>query len=213
MDSWDNQLMAAEKATKWWWVFLITGILWLIISLIVFRFNITSVGAVGVLVACFVILAGVNEFGVMAVTQGGWKWVHGILGGLFLVFGIFALFNPWDTFVAVAAIIGWVLLFKGALDIMLALMTRQQNELWWLQLVVGILEIALAFWASGYFGRKVILLIAWVGAWAMMRGITEIILAFQLRSLHKRILGGGVRASEGDLPPQAAGPEQAVAPA
>src|SRR6266508_547269 len=130
----DKRLNDVASATRMWWLFLVTGILWLWVSLIVFRFDIDSVGAVGVLIACVVIFAGVNEFGAMAVTQGGWRWVHAILGGLFIVFGVVALLNPWDTFVSMAAIIGWVLVFKGTFDIIVSFMTKHENELWWLQL-------------------------------------------------------------------------------
>jgi uncharacterized membrane protein HdeD (DUF308 family) len=211
--SMDTHVREVESATKWWWMFLVTGILWLIVSLIVFRFDITSVGAVGVLIACVVIMAGVNEFLAIAVSDGGWRWVHGILGGLFVVFGVIALLNPWDTFVAMAAILGWVLLFKGIFDIVIAFMTKRMNELWWLNLIVGIAEIALAFWAAGYFGRKVVILIAWVGALALMRGITEIILAFQVRAIHKQAERGTLSMSEAPAPPQAAGPSEAPASA
>lgn len=57
----DTRLRSVESTTKWWWVFLVTGILWLIVS----RFDIQSVGAVGVLIACLVVVAfmtkSVNE--------------------------------------------------------------------------------------------------------------------------------------------------------
>jgi uncharacterized membrane protein HdeD (DUF308 family) len=209
--SMDTHVKEVESATKWWWLFLVTGILWLIVSLIVFRFDIGSVGAVGVLIACVVIMAGVNEFMAIAVSDGGWRWVHGILGGIFVVFGVIALLNPWDTFVAMASILGWVLLFKGIFDIVIAFMTKSVNELWWLNLIVGIAEIALAFWAAGYFGRKVVILIAFVGAWALMRGITEIILAFQVRAIHKRAERGVAPQPEATMPQQPAGPGQAPA--
>jgi uncharacterized membrane protein HdeD (DUF308 family) len=199
----DTRLQETERASRFWWVFLLTGILWLIVSLIVFRFDITSVTAVGILIACFVIMAGVNELMAMAVTAGGWRWVHAILGGIFIVFGFLALFYPDRTFASLAAIMGWVLLFKGIFDIVVAFATKRENELWWLTLAAGIAEILLAFWAAGYFGRKVIILIAWVGAWAMIRGITEIILAFQVRAVHQK-------AERGELPAAAAAPPQAA---
>jgi uncharacterized membrane protein HdeD (DUF308 family) len=207
IDSMDQHVAETEQVTRWWWVFLITGVLWLILSLIVFRFDLTSVTAIGVLVGCFLIFGGVNEFVVMAVTDGGWKWVHGILGGIFIVFGIVALFHPGSTFIALASIMGWVLLFKGILDIAIAFMVGNQNSFWWLRLLAGGVEIGLAFWAAGYFGRKAFLVVVWVGAWALMRGITEIVLAFEIRSLHKK-------AKAGTLPAAApAGPDQAAATA
>jgi uncharacterized membrane protein HdeD (DUF308 family) len=196
MMKFDNRLNDAERATRWWWVFLLTGILWLIVSLIVFRFDIASVEAVGILIACVVIMAGVNEFLAIGVTKGGWMWLHAILGVIFIFFGIAALVYPGRTFVAMASILGWVLLFKGIFDIVIAFMTKSVNELWWLNLIVGIAEIGLAFWAAGYFGRKVVILIAFVGAWALMRGITEIILAFQVRAIHKQAARGAVPQPE-----------------
>ena len=47
MDS--SSKMASRAASGLWWLFLVTGILWLLISVIVLRFNITSVASVGVL--------------------------------------------------------------------------------------------------------------------------------------------------------------------
>jgi uncharacterized membrane protein HdeD (DUF308 family) len=51
--------------------------------------------------------------------------------------------------------------------------------------VVGVVEILLAFWAAGYFRGSAILLVAWVAALTLMRGITEIVMAFRLRQLKK----------------------------
>ena len=43
-------------------------------------------------------------------------------------------------------------------------MTREINDLWWLGLVVGILEILLAFWASQqFFAPRAALILLWVG--------------------------------------------------
>jgi uncharacterized membrane protein HdeD (DUF308 family) len=191
----DTHLSKAASVTKWWWLFLVTGILWLIVSLIVFRFNIASVGAVGILIGCVVIAAGANEFLAMSVSEGSWRWVHAVLGVLFVVFGVIALFNPFDTFAAMAAIIGWVLLFMGIYNVLLAFLTKRENEYWWLQLIAGGSAILLAFWAAGNFGNKVIILISLVGAWCLIRGVTEILLAFQLREVHKRIEAGTLTAS------------------
>ena len=39
---------------------------------------------------------------------------------------------------------------------------------------------ALGFWAAGYWSRSATLLVAFVGAMALLRGINEIVLAFRL---------------------------------
>ena len=67
-------------------------------------------------------------------------------------------------------------------------------------LIVGSVEILLAFWAAGYFRGSAIILVAWVAALTLLRGITEIVLAFRLRHLKKELTpasagrGGGHRA-------------------
>ena len=80
-----------------------------------------------------------------------------------------------------AAFVGWYLLFKGMLDIVLAFATKDVNDAWWLGLIIGIVEMGLGFWAAGSFGRSAALLIVFVGAIALTRGITDIVLAFRLR--------------------------------
>ena len=40
-----------------------------------------------------------------------------------------------------------------------ALMLREDMEFWWVPLIVGVLEILLAFWAAGNFGRESVLLV------------------------------------------------------
>ena len=45
----------------------------------------------------------------------------------------------------------------------------------------------LGFWASGYPGRSAALLILWVGIGALIRGVTQLVLAFQVRKLHEAV--------------------------
>ena len=171
-----------RSAGKWWWFFLITGCAWLIVALIVLRFNLRSVTAIGILAGIVVLGAGLNEL-VAAFVSPGWKWLHALVAVLFLVTGVLCFVYPGRTFITLAALFGWFLLFKGTLDVVLALASRHANDLWWLGLVTGIVEIGLAFWAAGYFAGSAALLIVWVGISALMRGITEIMMAFMLRKL------------------------------
>jgi uncharacterized membrane protein HdeD (DUF308 family) len=52
-----------------------------------------------------------------------------------------------------------------------------------LQLIGGIIELALGFWAAGYYGRSALLLVAWVAAFALIRGVRDIVIAFQVREI------------------------------
>jgi uncharacterized membrane protein HdeD (DUF308 family) len=170
-----------------WWLFLITGLLWLVLSLIVFRMELGTVYAISILFGVIAIVAGVNEFLALGLVRGAWKWFHGFLGVIFIVAGIVALANSEWTFLALASIIGWWFLFKGTFDVLLAFGQKSSNELWWIQLVVGLIELGLAFWVAGDFREQVILLVVYVGVMCMVKGFTEILLAFSLRGVKKEL--------------------------
>jgi len=176
-----------EEAADRWWIFLVTGIAWLVFALLVFQWNYTTVYAISILFGVVAMIAGLNEFMAISYSTTGWKWVHGLLGVLFVLLGIWALWNPYDAFSTLAVLVGVFLLIKGIFDISAAFMTKDEFELWWLQLVIGILEIALAFWVAGSFRKSAILLVAYVGIVALTRGITEILLAFKLKGARKRL--------------------------
>jgi uncharacterized membrane protein HdeD (DUF308 family) len=72
---------------------------------------------------------------------------------------------------------------KGMLDVGLAIATRRVTGAWWVQLLIGIAEILIGFWAAGDFGHKTILLVVWVGLLALTRGISAITFAFAAREL------------------------------
>jgi uncharacterized membrane protein HdeD (DUF308 family) len=165
-----------------WWVPLILGIFWVIFSLVVFRFDVHSVNAVGLLVGVVFLVAGIEELATSTAVRGGWRWLHAILGIVLLVGAIVSFVNPGGTFLALAEIVGWLLLFKGLFDIVLALSNRNL-EFWWGRLVLGLVELALAFLVSGDLNAKALFVLIFVGATAMLRGVALIVAAFQLRSL------------------------------
>ena len=85
---------------------------------------------------------------------GWWKLLHAVLALVFIVAGIVAFIHPGNTFLALAAVFSFFLIFAGTFDIIIAISTRHEIEVWWLQLVGGIIELALGFWAAGYYGRS-----------------------------------------------------------
>lgn len=178
---------AARQVTGLWWIFLVTGILWFIISLVVLRFDESSITTVGVIIGIVFAVACVNEFVTMGLVES-WKWLHAILGVLFALGALWAFIQPEKAFWALASVLGFLLIFKGTVDIIEAVMTKEFNSLWGLGLAAGIIEVLLGFWASQqYYPARAALIIIWVGFAALFRGIGEIILAFRIRSEHKHL--------------------------
>jgi uncharacterized membrane protein HdeD (DUF308 family) len=174
---------AVAEGARHWWLFLVTGIGWLVFSLLVFQWDYTTIYAISYLFGFVALFAAVNEFMLIAMSSTGWKVAHGLLAVLFTIAGIWALAHPHMAFNTIAGLVGFFLLFKGIFDLFAAIMTRAVFEFWWVQLVLGIIEIVLAFWVAGHFQRQVTLLVAYVGIMALARGITELIFAFKLKGL------------------------------
>jgi uncharacterized membrane protein HdeD (DUF308 family) len=172
-----------SRALGPWWLFLVTGVGWMLLALIVLRFDYTSVSAISILFGIVALVAGILEIGVTFVAGGWWKVLHGLLALVFIVAGIVAFIHPGDTFAALAAVFSFFLIFAGSFDIIESISVRHEIEVWWLQLIGGIIELALGFWAAGYYGRSAILLVAWVAAIAIIRGVMNIVLAFRVREL------------------------------
>jgi uncharacterized membrane protein HdeD (DUF308 family) len=166
-----------------WWLFLLTGIAWMLVALILLRFDYTSVSAISILFGCVAIAAGVVELALTFLAPGWWKLLNALLAVVFLTAGIVAFVHPGNTFVALSAVFSFFLIFAGMFDIIQSISVRRQIEVWWLQLIGGLIELALGFWAAGYYGRSATLLVAWVAAFAVIRGVRDIVTAFRVREL------------------------------
>jgi len=179
-------IRSRTRAALWrlagpWWIFLLTGIAWLVLSWVVLRFTPASVATVGVLLGVLFLVAMLNEF-LLASVRPRWRWLHVVMGIIFAFGAGWSFAQPYNAFWTLASILGLLLIFRGTLDIITSVDARDINSAWWLGMVAGILEIFLGFWASGqYLAVRGVLLLVWVGLFALFRGISEIVIAFELR--------------------------------
>jgi uncharacterized membrane protein HdeD (DUF308 family) len=174
-----------DRALRYWWLFLVSGLAWFLFAVILFRFDYVTVDAIAILFGVGLFVAGAVELAASTTVPGGWKIAHAGLGALFVLAGVIALINPGGTFVALAAVMSVVLVVLGAFDVTAAFMAKAQAPAWWLQLVAGVAEILLGFWAAGSWKLSATLLVAWVAAFALMRGITAIAIALRLWELRR----------------------------
>ncbi len=172
-----------EAVARFWWAFIVTGVAWVLIALVILQFDEASITTVGVLIGIMLIMSGVQNLA-LGMIVSKMKWVWWLFGIVLLVGGVIALMTPENTFAALADIMGFVFLIIGVFWTIDAFMSRGENALWWLGLTTGILMIVLAFWTSGqFFIEKSYLLLVFAGIWALMHGVGDIVRAFQLRQL------------------------------
>jgi uncharacterized membrane protein HdeD (DUF308 family) len=180
---------AVRDITGQWWLWLLAGIAWIVISLVILQFDSASVTTVAILVGLMFMFASVENFALLYMPEtGSMRWVSAIFGGLFLVAAGICFVNPQGTFATLADILGFLFLLVGVWWMVRAFLERPVDPLWWLGLVAGILMIVLAFWtAAQLFIDKAYVLLVFAGVWALMEGINDIVRAFTVRQLHQEL--------------------------
>ena len=178
---------AARDIAGFWWIWLVTGCIWLGLSYVVLQFDKASVTTVGILVGCMFLFASAQQFVLTAVADS-LRWLWGLFGVLFLIAAIICFINPENTFAGIADILGFLFFTVGIWWIIRAFLERAVSSVWWLGLISGIALVVLAFWTSGqFFITKAYTLLIFAGIWALMQGITDIARAFAVRSLRNRL--------------------------
>jgi uncharacterized membrane protein HdeD (DUF308 family) len=179
------------STTKNWWLLLVAGVAWIVIAVVILRFDYATVATIATLFGFFCFLAAANEVMVGAVSTTGWRILHWILAALFVVVGVVAFVRPGDTFVGLAAVMSFYFVFRGTFDIAMAFAASRVSG-WWVLLLAGLAELAIGFWAAGSWNVSVTVLVSWVAAGALIHGVGQIAAAFAVRKV-----GDGASALDG----------------
>jgi uncharacterized membrane protein HdeD (DUF308 family) len=176
---------AAHEATTGlsglWWLWLVTGIAWIVVSVVILQFDQASVTTVGIIIGIMFLGLSFQQF-TLAGLADRLNWVYAIFGVLFLAAAVVAFISPENTFAAMADILGFLFLLVGIFWIIEAFAAMETNPLWWLGLIAGILMVILGFYTGGaFFIDKAFVLLVFAGIWSLMNGITDIVRAFQIR--------------------------------
>jgi uncharacterized membrane protein HdeD (DUF308 family) len=174
---------ALRSAARYWWLWLIIGIAWIAGALVILQFNHASIVTVSVILGLMFAVAAAQQFVLAAIADSA-RWLWAIFGVLFTACAVICFVEPAGTFTGLANVLGFLFVVVGVWWIIQAFLTKAVNSLWWIGLISGILMFILGFWTSGqFFLQRAYTLLVFAGIWALMQGITEIVRAFQIRSL------------------------------
>ena len=109
-----------------------------------------------------------------------WGWVA-LRGVVAVLFGIFAFVWPGKTLAAVVLVFGAFALADGILSLIAAFKVRDQGKPFWSLVIVGLLGIAAGAATFFWPGMTALVLVTFIGAWALVMGIFEIVAAIRLR--------------------------------
>jgi uncharacterized membrane protein HdeD (DUF308 family) len=182
----------AEEVARNWWIFLVAGITSLVFGALILAID-WGVDSLAAFVGALFIIQGAAYL-ISKPLDGGNRTTNVIAGLLGIGAGIALLVWPGRGLYVLAVFIGAWIVVSGVLHIVGALANRQAPH-WWLVLILGIIETPLGIWAMRRPGLTLAILITLIGVWAIVMGIWEIVIAFEVRSLAKKLRGRPIPAS------------------
>ena len=108
-------------------------------------------------------------------------WVLLLRGILAILFGVAAYAWPGLTLAMLVMFFAAFVFVDGVFDTFAAFAGRQENENWWVLLIEGLLGIAFGLITWMRPGITTMVLLLFIGFWAMATGILRIIMALRLR--------------------------------
>lgn len=181
-------LRSIKNSIKHWYIPLLVGLLFVIVSIVVFTSPVTSLLTLSILFALSFLFGGLSEVVFSIVNRDqldnwGWSLAFGILT---FIIGGSLLMHPGLSISVLAFYIGFLLLFRSISSISFAIDVKRYGSKSWVGLLIfGILGAIVSFiliWNPLFVGMSVVVLVALSFLFA---GIFSIFLAFQLRKLHK----------------------------
>ena len=177
-----------------WGCLLFAGVAWLAIAWTVMRLE--PAGVAGV--AAPVVLFGALSEAVRALAPTRTWWLNAGMAGLFTVTAVVLLATGDASVTTPVALLGWYLMVRGAADVAVSMLTREQDRIWGLLMVIGGLETGLGFSAASPLARSTDMALTVLGGLGLLRGVADLVTALRLREV------AAIRADVLDLPPERA---------
>ena len=181
-------LKSIKNAIKNWYIPLLVGLFFVVVSIVAFTSPMSSFIALSILFSLSFLFGGFAEI-IFSVSNRdqmeNWGWSLS-LGIVTLIVGILLLLNPNLSMAILSFYIGFIILFRSIAAISFALDVKKYgSKNWGGLLALGILGALTSFiliWNPLFAGLSAVIL---VGLSFLFAGLFSIYLSFQLQKLHK----------------------------
>jgi uncharacterized membrane protein HdeD (DUF308 family) len=166
-----------------WWALALRGALGILVGILALTRPGVTLAAIVILLGAYMFVDGV--FAIMAALRGiragdrwGWMLVEGILG---IVAGIIVFRTPSTGAIVLLWLVAFWAITHGIAEILAGIKLRKLIEGEWLLILAGVLSLALGIYVLMRPGVGLLLLVTWVGVYALFAGIVTLILSFRIR--------------------------------
>jgi uncharacterized membrane protein HdeD (DUF308 family) len=167
-----------------WWSMLLRGCLAILFGVVTFVWPGISLAFLVLLFGAYTLVDGlIAIFGAVSGRTGAApRWATLFRGLLGVGVGLVTLFMPGITALALVGLFAAWAFLAGILEVVAALRLRKSIQGEWLLALSGLLSIGLGFILAYRPVAGALAIVLWVGAYALVVGVTEILLAFRLRA-------------------------------
>lgn len=183
--------LLADLGGHWGWV-LGFGIVSIIAGIIAFFFTGATLVAIAILFGLQLVLAGIFRFAATFAIPGHHLWLRGLTALLALVslaVGIYLVAHPLLSLLVLAFVLGIFWVLHGVFELFVAIENHDVPARWWVG-ISGVLGIVAGLIVVFYPGISLVVLTIVLGVWLSIFGVMQVIAAFRLRSLGRRIAAG-----------------------
>jgi uncharacterized membrane protein HdeD (DUF308 family) len=175
--------------SRFWWTLLLRGIAAILFGVlalfwpgVTLSFLLLLFGVYALADGIAGVILGIREYGDRE------RWWATLLGGLVsAAAGVATFIMPGITALALLLLIGFWAIAHGILDVMAAVRLRHAIEGEWLLALGGVLSIAFGVMVLLAPGAGALAVVLWIGAYALVLGVTLMALAFRLRAVVPRV--------------------------
>lgn len=177
-------LQDAERFSSSWWLLLLNGILSVFAGILILSIP-WSFQTIALFIGAVLVVRGILQAFSPPRVGNTRSWNIGIgivsvlVGIAIIAFPAFAGF----TLLTLALFIGAWLIVSGIVETVASISSRASVNYWWLETIGGILSVILGFFALFRPILTLTLLAFVIGIWAIVIGVMEIVLAFEVKRL------------------------------
>jgi uncharacterized membrane protein HdeD (DUF308 family) len=108
-------------------------------------------------------------------------WMLALRGVLAVAFGVLVIFWPDFAWLVLVGLFAGFALLDGALAISAAVVGHEHGRRWWALVLEGIIGIAAGVLTLVWPGVTELLLLYFIGFWAILTGVMELVVAVRMR--------------------------------
>jgi uncharacterized membrane protein HdeD (DUF308 family) len=175
-----------------WWVLALRGIIAIAFGVLAFTQPQLTLRVIVTIFAAYLVADGVSLLasfirGDPEARRSGWSVaVMGVLG---IVVGIAAFVWPNITALTLLALVAFWAILTGIFQVIAAIRLRREIDGELLMALGGVLSIAFGAYLVLNPGDGLLSLVWLVGIWAVIFGVTHLVLAFRIRKVHHEAAG------------------------